>query len=416
MKIINKKIIATVAALGILTTAAEATPAFARQMNAECMSCHYQNIPKLNSFGRDFKMSGFTMTGGVPEVTGNHLSVPATFNIAFVTKSRIVNSTYTAGATTQDVQIYDESAVLFGGKIGENMGASFEMGGGDGLALSGKMLFSKELSFGRLGGGVFNTDALGAFAATEMFTTGLYRPVRQFENRGKTNIFQKAGIGAGATTGITAFYYGNGLFVSAAQFLPAFAASADMSKGFNTALRAAYTASISGWNVTLGGFSLSGDTTEAADSGSVAESDRTASGVDLQIEGDVAGMSFMATAGYVLENTYTTPATANVYTPDSTTTNALTTPGSAKSKNDNGGFHVDAQLNVLEHLGVKVAYLSYNDKLDDAEDYTTISIGTNYSLYQNVDLVAEYSMTTMGTPAAGSKDPTDLLLMAEIAF
>ena len=401
MKIINKKIIATVAALGILTTAAEATPAFAKQMNAECMSCHYQNIPKLNSFGRDFKMSGFTMTGGVPEVTGNHLSIPATFNLGFVTKTRIqnitdANITDAAGATENTVEIYDESALLFGGKLGENAGASFEMGGGDGIALSGKMIFTKEFGFGRLGAAVYNTDALGAFAATEMFTTGLYRPVRQFENREITNIFQKTGIGAGRATGLAAYYYGNGLFVSVAQFLPAHAQAADMSQGFNTAIRAAYTASLSGWNVTLGGFSLSGDTS-AIDTtvGTIWSADnyfdRTASGVDLQVEGDIAGMSFMSTAGVVIKDTYNNKTT------------------------DDNGFHVDAQLNVLEHLGVKIAYLSYNDKLNDAKDYSTMSIGSNWSMYQNVDFAVEYSVTTKGTPAAGSKE-TALLLLAEIAF
>jgi hypothetical protein len=409
MKIINKKIIATVAALGILTTAAEATPAFAKQMNAECMSCHYQNIPKLNSFGRDFKMSGFTMTGGVPEVTGNHLSIPATFNLGFVSKSRIANDTDAAGSTTQEVQIYDESALLFGGKLGENMGASFEFGGpgksisGSGntaaanMALSGKILYSKEFSFGRLGGGVYNTDALGVFAATEIMTTGLYRPVRQFENRKAANIFQKLGLGAGEATGLTAFYYGNGLFVSVAQYLPAMAPAADMSHGLNTAVRAVYTADVAGWNVSLGGFSLSGDTTTAATSGTVAESDRTASGVDLQVEGEVAGMSLMVTSALAIENKFNKNV-AGVY------------------GTDNGGFDINAQLNVQEHLGVKLAYLSYDDKSSNNADSSTMSIGTNWSMYQNVDLVAEYSVTTISGAASGAKDPTSLLLMAEIAF
>lgn len=54
-----KEISAVIGLSLMCATAAEATPAFARQMDMACMSCHFQNIPKLNSFGRDFKMSGF---------------------------------------------------------------------------------------------------------------------------------------------------------------------------------------------------------------------------------------------------------------------------------------------------------------------------------------------------------------------
>ena len=38
-----------------------AIPSFARQMNMPCSSCH-TIFPELNSFGRAFKLNGYTLT------------------------------------------------------------------------------------------------------------------------------------------------------------------------------------------------------------------------------------------------------------------------------------------------------------------------------------------------------------------
>jgi hypothetical protein len=49
---------------------ANAVPSFARQMNMECGGCHTR-FPKLNAFGRQFKLSGYTLaTGGQLESSG----------------------------------------------------------------------------------------------------------------------------------------------------------------------------------------------------------------------------------------------------------------------------------------------------------------------------------------------------------
>lgn len=38
---------------------AYAIPAFARKYNADCSLCHYPNVPRLNSFGHEFRRAGF---------------------------------------------------------------------------------------------------------------------------------------------------------------------------------------------------------------------------------------------------------------------------------------------------------------------------------------------------------------------
>lgn len=48
------------AGIGLATTAS-AVPSFARQMGMPCSGCHTQ-FPKLNAFGRQFKLGGYTMT------------------------------------------------------------------------------------------------------------------------------------------------------------------------------------------------------------------------------------------------------------------------------------------------------------------------------------------------------------------
>ncbi|MCW8895225.1 hypothetical protein [Sulfurimonas sp.] len=51
-----KKIIAIVGLSILCITTVEANPAFARQVGMDCAGCHFQSMPKLNSFGREFKM------------------------------------------------------------------------------------------------------------------------------------------------------------------------------------------------------------------------------------------------------------------------------------------------------------------------------------------------------------------------
>ena len=44
---------------------AEAMPSFSRQTGQACSTCHTQSFgPNLTPFGRDFKLSGYTMGGG----------------------------------------------------------------------------------------------------------------------------------------------------------------------------------------------------------------------------------------------------------------------------------------------------------------------------------------------------------------
>ena len=60
----QKSIVASVAAVAALLLLsmlpAHAVPSFGRQMGMECSGCHTV-FPELNSFGRQFKLRGFTL-------------------------------------------------------------------------------------------------------------------------------------------------------------------------------------------------------------------------------------------------------------------------------------------------------------------------------------------------------------------
>ena len=48
-------------AMGLATPRSWALPSFARQMNLQCIACH-TDFPQLTDMGRQFKLSGYTMS------------------------------------------------------------------------------------------------------------------------------------------------------------------------------------------------------------------------------------------------------------------------------------------------------------------------------------------------------------------
>lgn len=403
MKSVCKKMAFTIGLTFVFGTTVEATPAFSRQMDTACMSCHSQNIPKLNSFGRSFKLSGFTMVGDIKEIKSKEnggLSLPGTLGFGFVIKARLHDDG--KDSTVLKTEIFDESAIIFGGKIADNVGTSMEFTEG---LVSGKVTFAQEAFGGYIGATYYMTDGLGAFSGTEIYNTGLYRPIRQFENRKKANIFQKLGIGSGSATGAQIYFGGNyGLYATVAQYVPVFASSVQTGSNFKTLVRVAYEKDISGFNVALGGYYIGGDVSEittlntgntklkATDKNSL---DRESTGIDLQIEGNIKDMSLMITGGYVLSNKFSLDSNVS-------------------DSRDTTGFSLAAQLNPVKTIGAKIAILGYNDNKDSNNDELIYSLGTDYNYRQNVRFCLEYSFTTFSDST--KKDNSDILFMSMIAF
>jgi hypothetical protein len=107
------------ALLGCLSPMVQAIPLFARQTGMECVQCHSGgNFPELSSFGRSFKLTGYTL--------GTRQSIPLS-GMLVLQNSRLANQNGSADPGTdfsgdRATQLQAVS-VFFGGKVIDNVGA-----------------------------------------------------------------------------------------------------------------------------------------------------------------------------------------------------------------------------------------------------------------------------------------------------
>jgi len=151
------------AAMALLGTmfapqSAEAVPSFARQVGIPCYGCHFQHIPKLNSFGREFKLGGFTQAS-VDLIEDEDISIPAVANVSLILKYRYHKSSTkdkptagneSAGTDRGVFDLPDEVAFFIGGRIGDNFGFLTE---GASTDTNNKFIYSAD--FGGFRGGAF---------------------------------------------------------------------------------------------------------------------------------------------------------------------------------------------------------------------------------------------------------------------
>jgi hypothetical protein len=160
---------------------AQAIPAFARQVGTACSACHYQHFPVLNSFGRAFKESGYTMTGAQEKIEGDGLSIPNTLNLAVVTNIQYQKTNGDTTGTTPTTKNTNNGAIdmtqaslFLGGRIAENIGFVGELGmypAPAGLA-SIKMPMMYDVGSAKVGVVPFTTDGLGVAHSFEVMNTG----------------------------------------------------------------------------------------------------------------------------------------------------------------------------------------------------------------------------------------------------
>ncbi|MBI4997306.1 MAG: hypothetical protein HZC22_10515, partial [Rhodocyclales bacterium] len=192
----------------IVATPSQAVPAFARQTGKACSTCHFQHYPALNSYGQDFKAGGFTDMGKQPLLKGSDLSLPSILNASLFFKFRYqdTNGKDTAGTATAasgDWQVPDEFALLFGGRVTDNIGFMLEGQLADNTApfLAGFKMPAMYKVGEEIKAGVvpYTTDALGAAYGFELLNTGTVRNVRVNEHRSETSAQQYIGTATPAT-------------------------------------------------------------------------------------------------------------------------------------------------------------------------------------------------------------------------
>jgi hypothetical protein len=181
-------------AIATITSPASALPLFARQTGMECAACHFQHFPMLNSFGRAFKSSAFTIMGTQGKVEGDNLSIPNTLNMAVLTTAGYTKNNSdnaaanpalagTGARTPGDGSVYvpgtnGEFSLFVGGRVSENVGALTELGQlndaglGAGLASAKIPMFWEVADGTRAGPVLFTTGSQGASYGFEELNTG----------------------------------------------------------------------------------------------------------------------------------------------------------------------------------------------------------------------------------------------------
>jgi len=121
--------LASLALCGLaVTMPAQAVPSFARQTGLPCASCHTV-FPELTSFGRSFKLHGYTLTG-TKAITAESTrsdsalklnSIPPLSAMLQVSFTHVQNSP--SGSQNDDVQFPQEFSLFYAGEISEHAGS-----------------------------------------------------------------------------------------------------------------------------------------------------------------------------------------------------------------------------------------------------------------------------------------------------
>lgn len=371
---------------------ANAVPAFARQTGATCDSCHFQHFPALNSFGRAFKQTAYTMSGTEENVETNNLSLPRDLSASLITKVRYQKSNGTGTATdTGELQFPDEAALLIGGRGGNNLGFLFEFvtfgaadtgtgeitvgppdvadtGSGD-VSLFGsfKAHFNHQVKGTNVGAVLFTTDSGGVSYGFELLNTGAQRFLRPAEDRQATSAQQWLNLGSGAAEGVALVASNDTGFANLTLWTPNHGNAAV--NGTATYLRAAWMPMLGGWDSGLGFQYFSGSASRNAGSGGDVDTDGWA--IDAQSQ----GMLGKKPAGVYLSYATVDAGSRNLFNQD---TNA----------NKKQAWSVLGELGVIpDRMTVQLGYLDGDSGAVTGSSDQRWMTGITWLVAQNAQLV-----------------------------
>jgi len=415
MKSLTKKLLLLSGMLFLLIPESlSALAMFSEQTGKSCMACHAQNMPKLNSYGREFALSGYSFYNKERKeestISGTDVPLEATtsLNVSAVLKARYIKISdmqahmgdETVGTGSGDVQVLEGSGLYLGGRIAENFGGLFTLQGNEDdnsdIRYSGKLIMSYPALGGYGGVSLISTETNGIFSGMENHNTGLNATLKQFENSYATNAAQATGIANGPATGLQAYYGNSMIFLTVGAGIPTQNGEGiDAGSDLLAFWRVSYEQPIGNWKFMIGTYGYSGNV-KATDEGlngekidgkaTLVEIYKEGYGFDFEMYGNIAAMSTMTTINYVAKN---------VVESDSA---ALLTSYNLQDM-DNSASSIEFQINPIKPLGLKVAYLDYENNDEAAAniefiksyDYRAYTAGINYSFTENVLVGADYS-------------------------
>ena len=160
------RLLLVIAALVLNSGVGKALPSYARQTGMSCSACHF-SFPELNSFGRQFKMNGYVLTGmktiDAADATTDSTSVTRLKLLTTLPLSAMVQSSFThiskdvPGVQNNSVAFPQQLSVFYAGQVSPHIGTfiqmtydghSFGMDNADIRYTNQARLFKKSLTYG----------------------------------------------------------------------------------------------------------------------------------------------------------------------------------------------------------------------------------------------------------------------------
>lgn len=253
-----------IAGLFYLAPRAEAVPAFARQTELSCNTCHFQHFPKLNAFGRAFKASGYSKATQ-QLIEGDNVSLPPILNATLRLSTQYVDATEPTQRLPAKIEFPPAhgAAIVVAGRLAEGIGGYAEY---DGALGSGKISLTRQLPFGDMTIGMtpFTADMGGVAYGFELLSTGANSMGMSFARAANP-------IGGDNPNFITSEKAtGISFHAASPQGFLVYAPFSPTEPGLNTGLalsnyvRAAVTPNLLGWDLALGGGYYGGATVIAS--------------------------------------------------------------------------------------------------------------------------------------------------------
>ncbi|GAB4175459.1 MAG: hypothetical protein Fur0039_18060 [Rhodocyclaceae bacterium] len=396
-----------------------AIPAFARQTGKACATCHFQHYPVLNDFGMEFKSGGFVDRGKQGVLKGKGMSLPEILNASIFTKIRYQKNSGAdlpgmPTAASGELQFPDEFALLFGGRVAENIGFMLE----GQLAAPGSFVagFKLPMMFpiGKTGMKVgfvpYTTDALGASYGFELLSTGAVRNVRIAEHRNEISAQQYVGTATAASGGALVLWDPK-FYINFSKWSPNHAATANGLANGNPSssyVRAVWTPTFGDWSLGIGaqgwfgeskvddGLGVCGGTGLLA--GTAVNCRTEATAFDVQAQGVVAGLPLGVYLTHARADGTSAGQTVNLFNNQPNTKTATA---------------IAAELGILPGKATLIAAYRNADNgrnptpaRSDTDNAWTL--GGTYQIAQNVQLQINHSHRTKDNGYQGS-DPTQSL-------
>jgi hypothetical protein len=112
-KILLVSCVLLAAAATFIAVKTDAVPSFARQNGTECSTCHTQ-WPQLNEYGREFKESGYNLTGPTTNVAEG-VDLDRTFPASAALNLRFIDKRFSSDSPNQDLNQGEKQLLLRAG-------------------------------------------------------------------------------------------------------------------------------------------------------------------------------------------------------------------------------------------------------------------------------------------------------------